>query len=267
MAVAVEDDPRPGHARARVELQRAVVDRLDEQLLDELRLARRPPRARGSPGCSARCSSRSVSRHDGSQPTIGTPRSAYGASRAVMSAAIPRAWSSRPLEMLARPQQPAALEPHAIAGRLEQLDRRAADRRLGERGERVGEEHDLAARSRRRAALSQRSSVSRAKRGSGRAAVDAGDALEQAARGAQVGQRRGRRAEPVEPPDRAEQPRAQRHAVDVLVVREELGLQRRHVDAQRALALARLALEAEVEDLVQPLVAQRGRAGPAATAP
>ena len=42
-----------------------------------------------------------------------------------------------------------------------------------------------------------------------------------------------------------------------LVVREELGLHRRHVDAQRALALARLALEAEVEDLVQPLVAER----------
>ena len=87
-------------------------------------------------------------------------------------------------------------------------------------------------------------------------------ALEQRPRarnpGRQVRQRRGRGAEPVERADRAEQPRAPRHAVDVLVVREELGLQRGHVDAERALALARLALEAEVEDLVQALVAHRG---------
>ena len=58
-------------------------------------------------GQQAGCSSRSVSRHDGSQPTIGTPRSASGASRATIASAIPCAWSSRPLEMLERPQQPA----------------------------------------------------------------------------------------------------------------------------------------------------------------
>ena len=52
-------------------------------------------------------------------------------------------------------------------------------------------------------------------------------------------------------------PRAQRRPVQLVVVRERLGLQRRHVDRQRALALARLALEAEVEDLVQALVAER----------
>ena len=46
------------------------------------------------------------------------------------------------------------------------------------------------------------------------AAVDPGDALEQRARHRQVRERRGGGAEPVEPPDRAEQPRAQRHAVD-----------------------------------------------------
>ena len=93
------------------------------------------------------------------------------------------------------------------------------------------------------------------------AAVDAGGALEQRPQrrdaAGQVRERRGGRAEPVQRADRAEQPRAQRHAVHVLVVRQELRLQRRHVDAQRALALARLALEAEVEDLVQPLVAHR----------
>ncbi len=90
------------------------------------------------------------------------------------------------------------------------------------------------------------------------AAVDARHALEQPARDRQVGERRGGGAEPVELADRAEQLRAERRAVLGLVVREELRLHRRHVDAQRALALARLALEAEVEDLVQPLVAQRG---------
>ena len=71
----------------------------------------------------------------------------------------------------------------------------------------------------------------------------------------------GRRAEPVEQPDGAEHPRAQRHAVHVVVVRERLALERRHVDAQRALALARLAHQAEVEDLVQPLVARARPSG------
>ena len=157
------------------------------------------------------------------------------------------------------------LEPHGVAGRLEQLDRGAPDRRLREGGERVGEEDDLAPAelgallvpADQRVALEARQRP---------AAVDPGGALEQPPRG-EVGERRGGRADPVERADRAEQPRPQRHPVRVLVVAEELGLQRRHVDAQRALALARLALEAEVEDLVQPLVAERLLPGPVPRAP
>ena len=43
----------------------------------------------------------------------------------------------------------------------------------------------------------------------------------------------------------------------IVVHRERLGFQRCHVDAERALALARLALEAQVEDAVQPVAAKR----------
>ena len=72
-----------------------------------------------------------------------------------------------------------------------------------------------------------------------------------------VGERGGGRAHAVEQPDRPECARAQRRAVDLLVVREELALERRHVDAQRALALARLAFQAQIHDLVKPLVPER----------
>ena len=233
VAVAVEHDPPAADRRARG--RAAARRRRSPRPAAPPRAApgRPPPAARGSPGSSARCSSRSVSRQDGSQPTIGTPRSASGASRSAMSAAMPRAWSSRPLEMLARPQQPPLSSRTRQPGGLEQLDRRAADARLGEGGEGVGEEHDLAARRRRpppapAGARCQRTSVSRAKRGSGRRRSMPGRALEQRAQrrhaAGQVRQRRGRRAEPVERADRAEQPRAQRDAVDVLVVREELRL-------------------------------------------
>ena len=43
----------------------------------------------------------------------------------------------------------------------------------------------------------------------------------------------------------------------IVVGGERLGLQRRHVDAERAFALAGLALQAEVEDAVQPVVTER----------
>ncbi|MFC7106352.1 hypothetical protein ACFQQB_41675 [Nonomuraea rubra] len=60
---------------------------------------------RGSPGSSAAYSSLSVSRQDGSRPTIGASEPDR---RATRSSAIARARSSRPLEMLERPQQPSA---------------------------------------------------------------------------------------------------------------------------------------------------------------
>jgi hypothetical protein len=69
------------------------------------RVAPATAKVAGSSGRSATCSSRRVSRQLGSTPTIGTPRSANGASRADIVAASSPAWSSSPLEMLARPQQ------------------------------------------------------------------------------------------------------------------------------------------------------------------
>ena len=164
--------------------------------------------------------------------------------------------------MLERPQQPARSSRTLQPGGLEQLDRRAADGGLGVGRERVGEEDDVAAASPplpARAGANQRSSVSRVKRGSGRRRSMPATRSSSGARHRAVGQRRGRRAEPVQRADRAEQPASAAATPWMrLVVREELALQRRHVDAQRALALARLALQAEVEDLVQPLVAERG---------
>ena len=213
------------------------------------------PRRRVSPS-SATCSSRSVSRHDGSTPVIvAVAGQALGQRLGLGVRVVEQALGDR-----RAPAAAAALQPHVVARGVEQLDRRAADAGLGERRERVGEEDDLAAarRARRAACSAQRISVSRSKRGSGRRRSIPATCSSSRARDRQVRQRRGRGAEPVERADRAEQPRAQRRAVDRVVVREELGLHRRHVDRQRALALARLALEAEVEDLVQALVAQRG---------
>ena len=142
--------PLTGDAGSRS--QRAVVDRLDQQLLDQPGLTGDGLRRAGRPASSARCSSRSVSRHDGSQPTIGTPRSASGASRAAIAAAIAARLVEQALGDARPPAAAGALQPHAPAGRLEQLDRRAADRGLGVGRERVGEEDDVAARRRRRGA-------------------------------------------------------------------------------------------------------------------
>ena len=108
-----------------------------------------------------------MSRHDGSQPTIGTPRSAYGASRSVMSSAIPRARSSRPLEIEDRPQQPplstrtdqpaassSSIAARPIAGSVKVVNESAS--------------HTSSRPVDRDRRLSHRSSVSRANRGSGR---------------------------------------------------------------------------------------------------
>jgi hypothetical protein len=150
---------------------------------------------------------------------------------------------------------PGRLEPHGVAGGLEQLDRGAAHAGLGEGGEGVRQEDQLAA-GRLPPPLvppDQRGALELRQRA---AAVDAHRALEQAAR-REIGERRGGGPDAVEAADRPEHARPQRHAVHVLVVAEELGLHRGHVHAERALALAGLALQAEVEDLVQPLVAER----------
>jgi len=72
------------------------------------RVAAATAAARGSDGSSAGYSSRSVSRHEGSAATIGTPRPTSSARRWTIPDAIRLAWSIRPLERLARPQHPAS---------------------------------------------------------------------------------------------------------------------------------------------------------------
>ena len=107
VAVAVEDDRPAAHRRRGVQRQGAVVDRLDEQLLDELRLAGDRLRARVvreqlqvllAQGQQAR----RLAAHD-RHAALGLGREPRGHRPAPIS----RAWSSSPLEMLARPQQPA----------------------------------------------------------------------------------------------------------------------------------------------------------------
>src|SRR5919106_537196 len=49
-------------------------------------------------------SSRSVSKQEGSRPTIGVPFSAYGASLSTFQAEFSLAWPSMPLEIIGRPQ-------------------------------------------------------------------------------------------------------------------------------------------------------------------
>jgi len=58
-----------------------------------------------SPRPSASASSRSVSRHDGSRPTIAMPASAKGSSASTSAPTRSRASSTRPLVRNVRPQQ------------------------------------------------------------------------------------------------------------------------------------------------------------------
>ena len=127
----------------------------------------------GRPAAGSGAPRRSVSTHDGSQPTIGTPRSARRAPAARPCRPPSAGLVEQALGDARAPAAAGALQPHAAPGGLEQLDRRPADRRLGEGRERIGEEDDVArgaprARARPHAVRYQRSSDSRAKRGSGR---------------------------------------------------------------------------------------------------
>src|SRR5215467_591536 len=155
------------------------------------------------------------------------------------------------------------LEPYRPAGHLQQFDGGPCDRGLGEAGEAVSEEDQLARRALGRwpAGMPSRQVLplelrQRAPCG------DAEQALgQQAGRpeiAKEVRQRRGGRPGPVQRADRAEHAGAKRGAMHIVVGGERLGLERGHVDAERALALARLALQAQVQDLVQPLVAEGG---------
>ena len=190
-------------AASRPQRERAVVDRLDEQLLDQPRLRRDGLRARvAGQQRQVLLAQRQQARRLAADDRRRRARRRARAGRPSRSA-IARASSSRPLEMLARPQQPRALQPHVASPAASSSSIAARPiAGLGERRERVGEEDDVAARAavpRRSRRASQRSSVSRSKRGSGRRRSMPSDPLEQPRAGTgQVRQRRGRRAEPVQ---------------------------------------------------------------------
>ena len=112
-----------------------------------------------SVGTSARNSSRSVSRHDGSSPTIGTPRAAYGASAAIVRSASARAASSNPAPRYVRPQHSGRAPPERglanvdrVPGRAQHALRGARDVGFEPAVERVDEQHHLAVRRGRRRA-------------------------------------------------------------------------------------------------------------------
>ena len=215
MAVAVEEDRAAADGRAGVE-QRARRRRSPRRAAPRPAASdpRRPARA-GRPGSRLRCSSRSVSRHDGSQPTIGTPRSASGASRSHHRLGHPARLVEQALGDARAPAAAGALEPHRqpaassssiaarpIAGSVKVVNE-SARKTTSPREPRRPRPLAIPAHERLAGEARQRAP-----------AVDAGDALEQRARqpgrfesGAVAAPRR------LMLPDRAEQPRAQRHAV------------------------------------------------------
>ena len=129
VAVAVEDD-RPARAPATPgRAERAVVDRLDEQLLDQPGLLRDGLRARV---VREQLQVLLAQRQQARRLAADDRHAALGVRRE--PPAIASRHAARLVEQaLGDARAPAAagaLQPHAVAGGLEQLDRRAADRRL-----------------------------------------------------------------------------------------------------------------------------------------
>ena len=69
-----------------------------------------------APGSMERNSSRKVSTHEGSSPTIGVPRAIKGAAAASMRRASARASSTRPAARNVRPQHKGRLSPSGSQG-------------------------------------------------------------------------------------------------------------------------------------------------------
>ena len=253
VAVAVEKDPGACH---RAQRQTAVGDRLQQQFLGQ-------PGGRGD-GLHA-----GVARQD--RGVLVAQRQQAGGLHA-----DDRATAGHPVHEVPGPvvgladqalgQAGAAAagrgKPHGPPGGFQELDRGPRHRRLGEAGEGIGEEDEfpLGAWPRRAAGMPPGQVLMLEPRQwpGGRHPQPA--LRQQPGRphaAEQVRQRRGRGTDPVQRTDRAEHAGAERHAVPVVVGGQGLGLERGHVHAERALALAGLALQAEVQDLVQPLLAER----------
>ena len=178
-------------------------------------------------------------------------------------AAAARASSSRPCEISGRPQQPCGASRTPTPAALEHVGRRDADLRVVVVGEGVVEQ-DHAVRAagwgwRLRAAAAslakRRANVVRAKAGGVRRRSMPSSCSFDPAAGAlprdEVRRAARTRLPPFRQPcDVADHARLQRRAVPLPVAGEELALEARDVDADRALGLAGAALEAEVEHLV-----------------
>src|SRR5579884_250857 len=138
------------------------------------------------------------------------------------------------------------------ARRLEHFDRRLRDLRVEVVRERVGPEHDAPAPLHERAAAAREPGGERLVREPRRRAFrgDPGEALPERVRGERIRKPRRLRREPCPEHDQAERVRLSRTQPAFVVVREELRLVGRHVDADRTLVLAALAGEAEVERLL-----------------
>lgn len=260
VAVPVEDDAPARQPGIRPQHQPAAVDRLDEQLLDlpdALGHRRQVGQQRGVLVAEHQ-HARRFAAHDG-RTRCGVPVQRGDQCRGLVLGVV-----EHPLGHARPAAAPTAREVDPPPGPFQQLDARAADVRFGERGEGIGEPGDRAELPARRGRPAPEPAEQveplelRQRPGRGDAEGAFGEPAQGADPARQVRQRRGGRAEPVERADRGEHPGAQRGSVDGVVVRERLGLERRHVHAHRALALARLAHQAEVEDLVQALVTERG---------
>ena len=168
-----EQDAAAAHRRARSQPQPAVVDRLGEQLLDQARGAGHR-RGRRVLWCSATCSSRQGQQAarldpDDRHALLGERGQPGRHPRGQLAGLVQQAF-----EMLARPQQPLCSTRDPPAGQLQQLDR--CDRIAGsvqvvnESARNTTSPSGNGPAGARRLA-SQRSRVSRRKRGRGRAAA------------------------------------------------------------------------------------------------
>ena len=212
-----------------------------------------------SPRSSDGTSSRTADRQLGSKKTIRAPAAASGYSASALAAARSRASSSSPCEISGRPQQTFGASADADARRVEHVRGRHADCGIVVVRERVVEDStggdasrprpSPSARRRGRRASNCRANVSRAHAGGvrrrSRPSICSLTQRPGALRAIQLdsGARRlPQRASSWTWPSDA---RAQRRAVPLPVVGEELALEARDVDADRTLGLARAAFEAQ----------------------
>ena len=216
-------------------------------------------RSRAAPRSSAGTSSRRADRQLGSTKTIASPAAAASCSASTVAPATARASASRPCEMSGRPQQPCGTSRVPMPARS-----RTSSAASPISGSTCSVKVSAKSTARRAAgagrAAARRDSVRRVHAGgmrrrsmpaviSPRARPIALPATALDSGASRLPQRARRRTWP-----KALHPG--RRAVAGPLVGQHLALDPRHVDADRALALARAAFEAQVQRLVQPGVVE-----------